>query len=64
MKTQNWKLKTLVAGLITILVSFLIYLALGRPVFTIEQAFRRETARNLLGTAPILGTESIDCVHY
>lgn len=64
MKTQNWKLKTLVAGLITILVSFLIYLALGRPVFTIEQAFRRETARNLLGTATILGTESIDCVHY
>lgn len=64
MKTKNWKQKTLIAGLITILVTFLIYLSLGSPVFTVEQAFRIETARNLLGPATILGKESIDCVHY
>lgn len=64
MKKKNWKHRTFVASLLTVVVCILIYFALGSPVFTAEQAFRKEEARHLLGPATILGTESIDCLHY
>ena len=64
MKKRNWKRRTFIVGALSVVLSILLYLALGSPVFTAEQAFRREEARQMLGPATILGTESIDCVHY
>lgn len=64
MKKRNWKRRTFIVGALSAILSILMYLALGSPVFTAEQAFRREEARQMLGPATILGTESIDCVHY
>ena len=64
MKKRNWKRRTFIVGALSAILSILLYLALGSPVFTAERAFRREEARQMLGPATILGTESIDCVHY
>lgn len=64
MKMKNWKHRTIILLLCILAVSGILYWAMGCPVFTAEQSFRRDEASYALGPGNILGTESIDCPGY
>ena len=59
MKLKNWKRKTIILLLIIPVILILTYHAIGSPVLTAEQSFRRAEKEHALGPATILGTESI-----
>lgn len=64
MKTRNWKRRTMIVLLVTVLCCCVSYWAMDCPAFSAEQAFRRAEEKRMLGPATILGTETIDCHGY